>query len=317
MAAKALEIHRRDPIDILEMEESFGWCADVQERVPFPVVVKLHGPAFLDLVEEARETQFARARIKVEGRALARMPVIVSPAKQTLLDTVARYNLEPKIQKVLPNQVLAEGDVESWNLDQCDRKMILFVGRFDKRKGGDTALIAFRKLLEQDDGLKLIFIGPDIGISSEGGSQVSFDAFCKPLFTEAQRRQIQYLGRLPRVDISQYRRQAMVTLVLSRWDNQPNTALEAMLQGCPIVGTEVGGMNEIIEQGATGLLARPDDIADLCEKIMSLLGDPAKARQMGENAYRFVTTQYSGERLAKETIDLYGEVISMAKSGTI
>ena len=106
----------------------------------------------------------------------------------------------------------------------------------------------------------------------------------------------------------------MMTIVASRWENQGYTALEAMIQGCPVVATKVGGMSEIIEHGVTGLLARPDDIDDLCAKMASLLKDPATARRLGENARRFVNDGLNANKLAAETLDVYREVISMAKA---
>lgn len=315
IAATVNEVNRIDHLDVLEMEESFGWCADVQKLVPVPVVVKLHGPAFLDLVEEDRQTRFAAEKIENEGKALRQVAAIISPTQATLLDTVSRYDLDPLIRRVIRNPMMVEGDIKPWDLDGCDRKTILFVGRFDKRKGGDTVLIAFRRLLEIDASLKLIFVGPDRGLTSVGGSAVMFDEFRDSLFTQAQRPSVNYLGQLPRDEIVDLRRTAMVTVIASRWENQPNTALEAMIQGCPIVVCDTGGMSEIIEHEVTGLLARRDDIDDLCRKIMRLLNEPVRARQMGENARRVVTDRHSVQKLAMETVDVYCQAISLAKAG--
>ena len=103
----------------------------------------------------------------------------------------------------------------------------------------------------------------------------------------------------------------MLTIVASRWDNQPNTALEAMIQGCPVVAVDTGGMNEIIDDGVTGLLARSDDIDDLCQKILCVLGNPIRAMQLGENARRFVANRHSVKKLAGEAVDVYRKAIAM------
>ena len=314
ISATVNRVSREDPIDVLEMEESFGWCADVQQRVSCPVVVKLHGPAFLTLVEEDRQTEMAAAKIEMEGRALQQIGSIISPSQNALSNTVARYGLRPRLMKIIPNLLEAEPGLKLWNLDECDRKAILFVGRFDKLKGGDSVLFAFRKLLETDDSLKLIFVGPNLGLTASGRSPILFDEFRSSLFPEALRGSVQYLGQLPRNQIADLRTRALMSIVASRWENQGYTALEAMLQGCPVVTTDVGGMKEIIQHGVTGLLARANDIDDLCRKMTSLLKDPLKARQLGENARRFVMDQLSPERLAAETVDVYHEVIAMAKA---
>src|SRR5437773_3232329 len=65
IAAKVNDVHQMDPIDVLETDESFGWCAEMQKHVPVPVVVKLHGPAFLTLIEEAGQTEIGLARIEM------------------------------------------------------------------------------------------------------------------------------------------------------------------------------------------------------------------------------------------------------------
>ena len=314
IAAAMNQVHRTQPIDILEMEESFGWCADVQRRVPIPVVVKLHGPAFLTLVDPSPRTNMQHARIELEGDALRQMSAIISPSRCALVSTVSRYQLDPKIKKVIPNPIAMHLDSAPWMLDQCDRKTILFVGRFDSLKGGDTALLAFRQLLESDGSLKLIFVGPDRGLVKKDGSRVDFDEFANSLFQERQRRNISYLGALPPSRIAELRRKALITLVVSRWESQGYTALEAMIQGCPIVVTDTGGLSELVEHGVTGLVAQLDSIDDLCEKVIYLLNNPSKARQLGERARQFVIKRHSVQHVARETVEIYRRAISMAKA---
>ena len=108
----------------------------MQKRVSCPVVVKLHGPAFLTLIEEDRQTRMAVARMENEGRALRQIATIISPSQSALSRTVANYGLRPRLMKVIPNLLVAEPGLKLWNLEECDRKTILFVGRFDKLKGG-------------------------------------------------------------------------------------------------------------------------------------------------------------------------------------
>jgi glycosyltransferase involved in cell wall biosynthesis len=315
IAATVNRVSRKDSIEILEMEESFGWCADVQKRVSCPVVVKLHGPAFLTLVEEDRRTAFAAAKIEMEGQGLRQITSIIAPSECALLSTITRYQLNPKIKKVIRNPIKIDPKLERWELDHCDRKTILFVGRFDKLKGGDTVLIAFRRLLEIDDSLKLIFVGANHGLTSTDGPRIFFEEFKRSLFTEKQIRSIDYLGELPRADIFNLRTKAMLTVVASRWENQPNTALEAMIQGCPIVATNAGGISEIIDNDVTGLLAHRDDIEDFCQKIMRIINNPDMARRMGENARRYVTDCHSARELTKETVEVYDQAIAMAQAG--
>jgi len=192
---------------------------------------------------------------------------------------------------------------------------MLYVGRFDKLKGGDTVLSVFRRLLDMDPELRLIFVGPDIGLSSQTTSAVYFSEFSSRLFTPAEKRNIEYVGQLPRRAIFELRPRAMVTLVTSRWENQPNTALEAMMQGCPIVACDTGGMGEIIQHDATGLLADPTDTDDFCRKVITLLRNPSKAYQLGRQAREFVINRHSIECIVAETLDVYRQRVKAPERG--
>ena len=170
ISAANSSVHRHDPIDVIEMEESFRSFADVGKRTSIPVLVKLHGPAFLSMVEDELNSPLVREKIEREGAALRRAPAIVAPSKLTLAQTIERYQLAPKIQGHIVNPVTMSEDALTWNLNGCDRNTVLFVGRFDLRKGADIALKAFALLLKDKPELKLIFVGPDEGLPDrEGG----------------------------------------------------------------------------------------------------------------------------------------------------
>ena len=187
ISAAISSVHRHDPIDIIEMEESFGWFADVGKRTSIPVLVKLHGPAFLSMVEDELNSPLVRERIEREGAALRRAPAIVAPSKLTLAQTIERYQLAPKIQGHIVNPVTMSEDAPTWNLNGCDRNTVLFVGRFDLRKGADIALKAFALLLKDKPELKLIFVGPDEGLPDSGGGRIKFGAFRELIFGPEER----------------------------------------------------------------------------------------------------------------------------------
>lgn len=88
----------------------------------------------------------------------------------------------------------------------------------------------------------------------------------------------------------------------------PNATKEAHYFGIPSVGSDVGGIPEIIEHGKTGLLVPPGDAAALASAANSLLDDPAAARRMAAEAKRRVVARFSPDALAPEYDALYGRV---------
>jgi len=312
LAATVLRVHRRTPIDVFEMEESFGWMADVQALTSIPTVVKLHGPAFLSLVEEELETPFARAKIAREGRALMRMACVTSPARHTLDETIARYDLKPALARHIDNPLSLPPSAPVWALERCDRKRLLFVGRFDKRKGGDVVLRAFDALASDDRSLQLTFVGPDGGVADSHGRRLSFYNARATLCPRAAGSRIDYRGGLDPEKIYPLRANAYLTIVASRWENQSYTALEAMAQGCPLVSSDAGGQGEFVIDGLTGRLAGAGDVDDLRKGIAAMLLDPEAAADLGRRAREHVLAAHAPSVVVAQTLEVYQVAIGQA-----
>jgi glycosyltransferase involved in cell wall biosynthesis len=310
ISAAMLEVHRRDPIDVIEMEETFGWFAEVARLTSLPLLVKLHGPSFLSLVEEELATPFGRECVEREGVALAGASAIASPCQITLDQTRERYGLSPAISEHVVNPVAVDPSAPRWTLDGCDHQTILFVGRFDKRKGGDLVIDAFARLLQTRPELRLVFVGPDRGLTQPDGSRIHFAEYLASALPPALRARVDFRGPLPQPEVVRLRAQALVTVIASRWENQGYTGLEAMLQACPIVCSDAGGGPEIISHGRTGLLSRTGDAADLAEKLDMILSDLDGAATLGAAAHAFVTEVHAPARVAAQSLELYQRVIA-------
>ncbi len=309
IASKLNELNRIDPIDIVEMEESFGWSAGVIDRTSLPVVTKLHGPAFLSMTSEEINTEFGQEKIAREGRALRHCEVIVSPSTLTMTQTIDRYALAPRIARRINNPVKISGETPQWRFVNCNRKVILFVGRFDARKGADIVLQAFAIALQSDPELRLIFVGPDRGIPKSDGSMMKFGEYCEVSLSPTARARIDYLGPVANYKIPELRMGAMMTIVASRWENQGYTLLEAMYQGCPVISTNAGGCPESIENGISGLLAKSEDPVDFADRILQMAADPLGARRLGEAASQYVREEHDVAKIVSSSILLYREVI--------
>jgi glycosyltransferase involved in cell wall biosynthesis len=292
------------------MEESFGWFADVARLTSIPVLVKLHGPAFLSFVEEELKTAFARVKIEREGRALRLATTIISPCESTLTQTIERYGLSPKDKRHIVNPMAMDTDVPQWRLDTCDRNTILFVGRFDLRKGADIVLKAFLSVLKARPELRLIFVGPDRGISGSDGMSIHFKTYCDLLFPVELRDRVDYRGPMANREIEKLRVKAMLTVVASRWENPGYTVLEAMLQGCPLISTDAGGCPEAVIHGVTGRLAKSEDPDAFADQFRAMLDDPEGAQSMGRAARLHIVENFAAAKVAAATIEMYEKAIS-------
>jgi glycosyltransferase involved in cell wall biosynthesis len=94
-------------------------------------------------------------------------------------------------------------------------------------------------------------------------------------------------------------------------ESQGYTALEAMLQGCPVVCTNHSGLAEIVEHGVTGLKAAPDSAEDLACQLLRLVDDPGLGARLGSAARRHVLEEHSPEHVARLTDEFYGRALAL------
>jgi glycosyltransferase involved in cell wall biosynthesis len=86
-------------------------------------------------------------------------------------------------------------------------------------------------------------------------------------------------------------------------------AAEAMACGAAVIATTAGAFPEFIDNGRTGILVPPGDPEALAAAIRSLLGDPDRCTRMGAAASEHIRTNFTWQRTAKITLDLYAEVL--------
>jgi glycosyltransferase involved in cell wall biosynthesis len=97
-------------------------------------------------------------------------------------------------------------------------------------------------------------------------------------------------------------------------DNFPNTVLESLACGTPVIGSNVGGIPDMVREGITGMLFEPGNPKDLANKIEKffLLPEEEK-RRMSENCRRIAIEEYAPEVQAKAYKNLYEEILLNAK----
>ena len=100
-------------------------------------------------------------------------------------------------------------------------------------------------------------------------------------------------------------------IVPSIWpDNLPYVILEAMSFGVPIIGSEIGGIPEMIDHGKTGLLFKPGDEIDFEKQLRYLLENPQKIQEFGQNAIKKVENDFNWENTVNNYFELYTRLIN-------
>ena len=100
-------------------------------------------------------------------------------------------------------------------------------------------------------------------------------------------------------------------------EGTPNTILEGMAAGLPVIATPVGGIGEIVRHGETGWLVPPNDASALAEALRLLRADPSLRRRLGETAQTFVREHHSVGALIERILQVYAIVLSERLSATL
>lgn len=176
----------------------------------------------------------------------------------------------------------------------------LYYGRLSYEKGVEQAIDAFKKLPLQK--LKVVGTGP----LEESLKQKAMD--CK---------NIEFLGFKTGTELHDLVRNAQFVIVPSQWyENNPMTIVEAYSFGTPVIGSNMGGIPEIIKEGATGFVYQHDKIESLIYAINSAVKISNDAYfQMTKMAQNFYDKNFSDKEYANKLLKFYGEVIEDFKNG--
>ena len=106
-------------------------------------------------------------------------------------------------------------------------------------------------------------------------------------------------------------------LLPSLEDNLPNTLLEAMSCGTPVIASDVGGIAELVTHGVTGYLTPAGDAQQLGEGILAAISDPDRLAAMGQEGRHRIEQGYGLEIQAGRYLDLYRDLGQAALSGSV
>jgi glycosyltransferase involved in cell wall biosynthesis len=305
--------HARNPVDLVEMEESFGAFRFVKDAIPRPLIVRLHGPwcAVAPALGHVGDGEYS-GRMFAEGEALRGAQAVSSPSKFAL-DCVRRhYGLALADAVVVPNPIAPVPQERRWRRDASDGKTVLFVGRFDRLKGGDVVLQAFRRLAAEVAGVELAFVGPDHGLRDDAGRLWSLGEYVAAHLPAELVPRVKRLGEQPPGVIDGLRRQAAVTIVASRFETFSMTTVEALAAGSPLVAPAAAAIAEIVRHGDNALAFAPGDAEDAARQLIALFRDPALADRLAGTAAEDAR-RYDPEAVARQMVAFYQRVCAPAR----
>jgi glycosyltransferase involved in cell wall biosynthesis len=120
------------------------------------------------------------------------------------------------------------------------------------------------------------------------------------------------LGAVANIDMPEIYRAADFCLLPSLMEATSIAGLEAMATGRALVGTRVGGIPALIDDGVTGLLVPPRDPPAIAAAVNALAHNRERCVQMGHAARARVEAQFAWPRIAERTVRAYRETLAAA-----
>jgi glycosyltransferase involved in cell wall biosynthesis len=165
---------------------------------------------------------------------------------------------------------------------------IVYVGVLIPRKGVHHLINAFACVGRDFSEACLLIVGHEENKSYADGlkkqvAQLGLDG------------RIRFVKAMPQADLAVYMRRACVFVLPSVSEGLGRVVVEAMATGTPVIGSNVGGILDMVKDGVTGFLVPPSDEHALAEKIRWFLGRPKEAREMGQRAQATAKQFFSTE----------------------
>jgi glycosyltransferase involved in cell wall biosynthesis len=182
---------------------------------------------------------------------------------------------------------------------KSDRNYALFVGRLSPEKGITTLIRTWQRL----NYIPLKIAGSGVLLNE-----------LKSYLTHENLNYIDFLGHCTREQIVALMRNALFLILPSEWyENFPVTIAEAFACGLPVITSKLGSMQEIVEDGKTGLHFEPGNITDLASKVAWAWNHRTEMETMGENARKEYEAKYTPQRNYGMLMEIYNKAIGMSK----
>ncbi|MCC9021003.1 N-acetyl-alpha-D-glucosaminyl L-malate synthase BshA [Bacillus nakamurai] len=299
LASKIAEVAARENLDIIHAHYALphAVCAYLAKQMlkrDIGIVTTLHGtditvlgydPSLKDLIRFAIE---ASDRVTAVSTALAGETYdLIKPEKK--IETI--YNF-------IDERVYLKKNTESIKQKHGilpDEKVVIHVSNFRKVKRVKDVIRVFRNIAAKTKAkLLLVGDGPEKCVAWQLVEKYGLQD------------QVLLLGNQDRVE--ELYSISDLKLLLSEKESFGLVLLEAMACGVPCIGTNIGGIPEVIKDQVSGFLVNVGDIQAASEKALAILEDKELSKRLAEQALKMVKTEFSSQKIVSEYERIYAEL---------
>ncbi|MDR7075303.1 N-acetyl-alpha-D-glucosaminyl L-malate synthase BshA [Neobacillus niacini] len=301
LASKMAEVANREKLDILHVHYAIphAVCAILAKqmsKVDVKIVTTLHGTDITVLGYDPSLTEAIKFGIEksdvvtaVSRSLIEQTHELIQPDKQ--IETVYNFIDQRIYQKRDANHLKKEFGIKE------DEKVVIHVSNFRPVKRVQDVVKTFARISETMPA-KLLLVG-------DGPEMTPVCRLVKKLGLTDK---VHFLGK--QENLEELYSISDLKLLLSEKESFGLVALEAMACGVPCIGTNVGGMPEVIQHGETGYICELGDIADISSKAILLLSNQQLHQEFANNGVLVVNEKFRAEQIVGQYEQLYYKLLN-------
>lgn len=274
--------------------------------IPFKSFITMHGSEVYTFFEKPSKKSFKWIIRHVIVRRYFNKSfkiICISNYSKELLKSYKILNKEESLEVVhngvnlrkfvSRNNDAAKKEIKNkYNLN--DHCVLLSVSRLVYDKGNDLVLKALPKVKEHYPKIKYLVVG-------DGEYKEELQRITRELNLVDN---IHFVGKIDQNNLSSFYHACDIFIMPSRREGLGLVFIEAYLHKKPVIGSNCGGIPEVIRDGKSGYIVNfnTEEIADT---IIELLADDKKAKEMGSEGYKIALEKFNSDRMAQEVISNY------------
>jgi D-inositol-3-phosphate glycosyltransferase len=258
----------------------------------------------------------AQDRLAVERQILEQSQCVVATSPQEaealrhLVSSQGNIEIIPCGTNLQTFQAWPRSDARQAIGVSPSEKIVLYVGRFDPRKGIETLVRAFARMAQGNgERLRLVLVGGSEVGQADGQERERIGKIVQELGIESA---VTFAGRVGHDRLPLYYTAADVCVIPSHYEPFGLVAIEAMACGTPVVASDVGGLKFTVVPEETGLLVPPQDEAAFATAMDRILNNELWAKKLRKQASERVQQNFSWSGVAVQLSDLYRRLLAQS-----
>ncbi|MED4228790.1 N-acetyl-alpha-D-glucosaminyl L-malate synthase BshA [Neobacillus cucumis] len=301
LASKMAEVANREKLDILHVHYAIphAVCAILAKQMSsrdIKIVTTLHGTDITVLGYDPSLTDAIKFGIE-------KSDVVTAVSYALVNQTYELINPDKEIETVynfIDERIYHKTDDTSLKTQlhiKDEEKVVIHVSNFRTVKRVTDVIKSFAKISESiPSKLLMVGDGPEMTVVCKLVRQLSLED------------KVIFLGK--QENLEELYSISDLMLLLSEKESFGLVALEAMACGVPCIGTNVGGIPEVIHHGISGYICEVGDINDISDKAISLLNNSDLHQNMSEQSLKSVKTKFKAEQIVEQYEQIYWKLLN-------